>query len=79
MLLNEVQAEIAKMRADKKSYQFIGDKYGVNKGIIWRIYKSDYEPKNKEIRKKLGLENIMVDFVRQVRNEKGRFAKGESG
>ncbi len=80
MTLDEIKAEITKMRADEKSYQFIGDKYGVNKGIIHRIFKSDYEPKRLDIRRKLGLEDLTVDFVRQVRSAKGTFTrnKGEN-
>ena len=80
MTLDEVRAEIAKMRADPdepKTYQFIGDKYGVNKGIIHRILNKHYEPQDKDIRRKLGLEDLTIDFIRQVRNKKGTFTKGE--
>lgn len=73
----EVKEEIAKMRDAGKSYQYIGDSYGVNKGLIHLIYNKDYEPKRKDIRRKLGLEDLTIDFVRQVRNAKGRFAKSE--
>lgn len=76
MSISNLRAKIAEMRIDEKSYQYIGDKYGVNKGIIYRIHNSDYEPKDPEIRKRLGLDDIVIDFVRQVRNAKtGTFVR----
>ncbi len=77
MILEEVRQEIANMRDEGKSYQFIGDKYGVNKGIIYRIYKYEYEPGDTEIRRRLGLEDETVDFIKQVRSSTGRFIKKE--
>ena len=76
MSLSNLKAEIAKMRDADKTYQYIGDKYGVNKGVIYRILHNDYEPKDPEIRKRLGLDDVLIDFVRQVRNSKtGTFVK----
>ena len=72
---DKVKVQIAIMRADNKSYEYISDKFRVNKGIIYRIYKSDYEPKDKSIRRKLGLEDVTIDFVRQVRTPEGIFTK----
>ena len=77
MKFQEVKAEIAKMRDEGKSYAYIGDNYGVNKGLIHLIHNRDYEPKRKDIRRKLGLEDLTIDFVRQVRNTYGRFARDE--
>lgn len=77
MTLDEVLAEIQEMRDEDKSYGYIGNKYGVNKGIIYRILHNGYEPKDKSIRRKLGLEDLTVDFVRQVRNPKGIFVKDD--
>ena len=80
MTLDKIRAEITRMRddpIDPKTYQYIGDRYGVNKGIIHRIFNKDYEPKDIDIRRRLGLENLTIDFIRQVRNKKGEFVKDE--
>ncbi len=37
------------------SYAEIAQAYGINKGVVWKIIKSDYEPKKNEIRRNLGL------------------------
>ncbi len=75
MTIDEIRAEIARMRDADKTYQYIGNKYELNKGIIHRILNDNYEPRNKDIRRKLGLEDLKVDFVRQVRSSKGMFVK----
>jgi hypothetical protein len=74
MTLDDVKAEILKMRKEGESYKNIGDSYGVNKGIIYLILNNDYEPKNKRLRKKLGLEGFRVNFIKQIRTSKGTFA-----
>ncbi len=75
--MDKLRITIAGMRADGKTYQFIGDKLLVNKGIIHKIHNSDYEPKDFEIRWILGLEDLRVDFVRQMRNKEGMFVTDE--
>ena len=73
MTIIQVRSIIAKMRTDGKSYQYIGNKYGVNRGVIHKIHNSDYIPTDKELRRKLGIEDLTVDFIRQLRNPKGTF------
>lgn len=77
MSIDEVIAEIQQMRDDKKSYGYIGNKYEVNKGIIYKMLNEGYVPQDKRIRRKLGLEDFTVDFIRQTRTSKGTFAKNE--
>ena len=46
------------------SYRLIGEAYGVNKGIVWKIVNSDYEPQTYEIRAAFGLPvRVMVQAV----------------
>ena len=44
---------------------------GLNKGIIWYIVNTDYEPKRQDIRRKLGLPERIV--MERYRGERGRF------
>jgi len=74
MVLKEVQQEIQIMKDAGMSYRDIGEKYGVNKGIIHFVLNNGYEPKRKDIRRKLGLEDLTVEFIRQIRTSKGTFA-----
>jgi hypothetical protein len=74
MQFSEVKAQIQKMRDEGKSYKYIGDLYGVNKGLIHMIVNDNHEPKKKKLRKKLGLGKYSVNFIRQVRTAKGTFA-----
>lgn len=75
MVLEEVKDEIRKMQRAEKSYREIGERYGVNKGVIWMVLNRNYEPKRRDIRRKLGLEDITVDFIKQVRGPNGKFVK----
>ena len=82
MTLEEVRAQIAQMRDDGKSYQYIADAYStpkkqMNKGVIHQIHNKGHEPKDKVIRKLLGLGDETVTFIRQVRGTGGAFVKGE--
>ena len=49
------------------SYQDIGDKYAVNKGVIWKIIEEGQEPKDPHIRAKLQLPTLApVSFIETV-------------
>ena len=50
-LIQEVQA----LKKKKWPWQKIADFYGVSRALIWRIVNQNYMPKDKDIRKKLGL------------------------
>lgn len=77
MDLKEVQEEIQRMRDDDLSYGDIAKHYDVNKGLIYRILNDGYEPKDKEIRRRMGFEDIKVNYIRQVRSPKGTFVRDE--
>ena len=42
------------------SYNEIALAYGINKGVVWKIIKSDYEPKKNEIRRNIGLHHLIA-------------------
>ena len=47
-------------------WQSIADHFGVNKAVVYRIAKDNYEPKDPEIRRRLGLPvigEVLVDFL----------------
>ena len=59
-------AEIQDKRDAGESYHSIGQYYGVNKGIIWAILNSDYEPQDNSTRRRLGLPvSPTVNFFKQ--------------
>ncbi len=43
------------MSRNGTSWQAIGDRYGVNKGLAWKVVYTTYEPKAQHLRKLLGL------------------------
>ena len=54
------------------TYESVAEMYEVNKGIIWKLANTSYEPQSEELRLKLGLpERITIEAVR---DEKGRFS-----
>lgn len=53
----------------------LAQKYNVNKGILWMIVNKDYEPKREDIRRNLGLPEML--YVPYKRNHLGRFTEVE--
>jgi len=56
-------ATIERLKSDKDtlgSYARVGRKYGVSGALIWRIVVQGYEPKDQEIRDRLGLPPYVV-------------------
>lgn len=55
--IQALRAEIATLRACQPypSWAHLGAFYGVPKGTLWRIAQTDYEPKDRAIRLRLGL------------------------
>ena len=51
----------------------VGKFYGVHRAVVWRIVNQDYVPKRNDLRRKLGLPEILQQSAR--RDPKGRFAK----
>ncbi len=75
-----LENRISQMLADDLSYQNIGDLFRVNKGTIHMILNDpDYDPKDKVIRQKLGLDEgseIIIQIAR--RGKHGRFIRPDT-
>lgn len=72
--IETLKITINSLREEKRSYQYIADIFGVNKGIIWAIINDGYIPKSDEIKKKLGLDTEPeIIIVKRHRDKLGRF------
>ena len=58
----QLKSDIHRELQAGKTYQMLADEYGVNKAIVWRIANDSYEPKDPEIRKRLGLPLIVIQY-----------------
>lgn len=54
------------------TWERVGKQFGVSRTVAWRIAKEGYDPKNKDVRSKMGLPEIVTREV--YRNGSGRFA-----
>lgn len=70
------RAEIRDMYQDMQSWRKVAHRFDLPVGTVWRYANTDYEPKRRDIREKLGLDfELEIDYVRQQRDpETGRFA-----
>ena len=72
------KAETLQMYADMGTWRKVSRALGLASRTVHRWAKDpDYEPKRRDIRIALGLEvedTPKVTYIRQVRNDKGRFA-----
>ena len=69
--IQEVKAELTRRVREVEGYTALAKHLGLNKGIIWYIVNTDYEPKRQDIRRKLGLPERIV--MERYRGERGRF------
>jgi hypothetical protein len=60
--LTTLKQEISASREEEKTWRDIASSYSVNVAIIWRIVNEGYEPKNNEIRKRLGLPLVVTQY-----------------
>ena len=65
--------EIQDLKEKLGTWQAVGDRYGVSKIVAWRIVNDGYEPKGNDVRRRLGLEEIL--HIRAVRDKAGRFQR----
>jgi len=56
--LSRLIQEILERKRENHTWQEIADFYGVSRALIWRIVNQNYTPKDREIRKKLGLKDM---------------------
>ncbi len=60
------------MHKDLGSWEAVGNALSINKAVAWRYANEDkWEPVRDDLRKALGLPK--VTYIRQFRNEEGRF------
>jgi len=65
--------KLTSLHGELGTWERVGKHYGLPKITLWRIVFDEYEPKNNEDRRRLGLSEIIISKRR--RNSKGRFAK----
>jgi uncharacterized protein (UPF0264 family) len=61
----------------EKSWTALAKEYGLYPAIMWRIVNEEYEPKRPDIRKKLGLPQVIRVPIQRGKN--GRFEPIEQG
>ena len=69
--LTEVVRELREVYEQLGSWQAVADKYGVTKPLAWRTALRGYEPKDNDIRSRLGLP-VIVEKP-QLRGGDGRY------
>ena len=55
----------------KKTWTALAKEYGLYPAILWRIVNEEYEPKRSDIRRKLGLPQVIQIPIQRGKN--GRF------
>ena len=71
-----LKTEIRALRNLDKSWRQIGEIYGVNHTVLYRMFKEDYDPEDQEIRDKLGLDDdrpYELIIIRRQRRGDGTF------
>ena len=69
--LASLREALLKRNANDESWADISRSYGVGVAVVWRIANEGYNPKDKDVRSKLCLPELVTREV--YRNEKGRF------
>ena len=70
---NAIQGRLLEDYRIEGSWLAVGRKYDVSSAMAWRVANEGYEPKDDEIRAKLGFPQIIKQMV--YRDEHGRFRK----
>jgi len=73
--LKHAQERMKQQRMNKLTWQQIADDWGLSKATAWRVGMKGHEPRDNKIRAKLGLSEIIIQYV--YRNNKGQFSKGD--
>lgn len=63
-------------RLKDKTYGELASEMSVSKGALWKFLNTDYVPSGNELRRKLGLPEIIQHSA--IRNDRGRFVKVRS-
>ncbi len=53
--INTLRENMLAMNESGTSWQAIGNHYGINKGLAWKVANTNYEPKSSYLRRVLGL------------------------
>jgi len=54
-----------KAELERKTYDSLAGELGVSKGALWKFVKTDYVPVNPELRKRLGLPELVIVPVKR--------------
>ena len=71
--LSELADEILELKSKLITWRAVAQHYSVSPAVVWRIANDGYEPKGNEVRRKLGLEEIV--YFRATRDKRGRFQR----
>lgn len=71
--LQELVRTIENLKSELKTWEAVGNHFGVHKIVVWRIVNDGYEPKDNDVRITLGLPEVIQ--VKQYRDAKGRFIR----
>ena len=71
MSLEELGENLLERNSNGESWADMGREYDVNPAVLWRLVKEGYNPKKEETRKKLGLSELVEQYV--YRDNRGRF------
>ena len=74
--LKYAQERMKQQRLDGMTWQQVADDWELSKATAWRIGMKGHEPMDNKIRAKLGMSEIIIQYV--YRDRKGRFSKGDS-
>ena len=73
--LTELKEGLLKRNANDESWAEISRSYGVGVAVVWRIANEGYNPKDKDVRLKLCLPELVTREV--YRNAAGRFISND--
>ena len=67
--------QVRNMHKDMQSWRRVAQTLGVSKSTAWQYANTDWEPRSRMLRKKLGLGvPSEIIYIRQVRSEDGTFS-----
>ena len=72
--MGAIQARRDSLKKELVSYSYhkLAKRLGVSAGALWKFMNTDYVPTGNDLRRKLGIPELLTQAV--IRNKKGQFA-----